>query len=213
MAEVSPKMLMKAEKTAAQVFRKAGVETRWVSHNPTPAGNQASAELLPLYPDIQLRILPRAMAERFGLPAHCMGFAPGVGCDRQRVYVFFDRAQQLFQQDTEARQQEALRGIFKRHADMAEILGHIIAHEVGHLLGIDTHSLTGIMRRDWNSKDLRDAACGVFLFTAQQAEVIRTEASRRMGIRELGPPPTGGLDDARSRAERLRDQLGRRLLR
>jgi len=51
-----------------------------------------------------------------------------------------------------------------RHADIAHIFGHVIAHELGHLLGLESQTPKGIMRADWNSADLQDAACGYLLF-------------------------------------------------
>jgi hypothetical protein len=62
-----------------------------------------------------------------------------------------------------------MKGISGRHANVAQVSGHVIAHELGHLLGLDSHSPTGIMRADWNLKHLKDATDGYLLFTPQQS--------------------------------------------
>ena len=55
------------------------------------------------------------------------------------------------------------------------ILGHVIAHETGHLmLPYDAHSPTGIMRAQMDSKSMREAFCGNLYFTLAQSELIRT---------------------------------------
>jgi hypothetical protein len=57
----------------------------------------------------------------------------------------------------------------------AEILGCVIAHEIGHLeLGADSHSKTGLMRAHWDSKTLADAAIGQLLFSPSQVIAMRT---------------------------------------
>ena len=48
------------------------------------------------------------------------------------------------------------------------------------LLNQESHSPTGVMRRDWNLKDLQDPVYGYLLFTRQQAEVIQAEVGRRI---------------------------------
>jgi hypothetical protein len=48
------------------------------------------------------------------------------------------------------------------------------------LLNLSSHSDTGIMRGEWDLKDLQDAAFGNLLFTSPQAEVLRAEAARRV---------------------------------
>ena len=94
-----------------------------------------------------------------------MGLAPGSGADRQSVYVFYDRV------DVLAR---------KHVADAAQILGHAIAHEIGHILLNDQrHSPAGIMRGEWNLRDLQNTRYGYLDFTPRQARAIRDEAGRR----------------------------------
>jgi hypothetical protein len=63
-------------------------------------------------------------------------------------------------------------------------MGLVIAHEVGHLLGSETHSQIGIMRADWNAADLQESVFGKLRFTLQQGEIIRAEVRRRIGQQE-----------------------------
>jgi hypothetical protein len=66
------------------------------------------------------------------------------------------------------------------HATVAQILGAMMAHELGHiLLNLPSHSETGIMKGDWDLKELCDAAYGFLLFTRQQTEVIQADVARR----------------------------------
>jgi hypothetical protein len=183
-AEVDHKTLMEAEKIAAGIFRKVRVETRWTHATPSPKSNQNSTDQSSLdLTDIGLSIVPRAMADRLGVPNKAMGLAPGTEPDRQVVYVFYNRVEALAQSQVRA----LFEGSIRRPATTAQILGHVIAHEIGHLLlNLDSHSATGIMRGDWDLNDLLDIASGFLLFTPQQAEVIRAEAARRVGVRRVG---------------------------
>jgi hypothetical protein len=52
-------------------------------------------------------------------------------------------------------------------------LGHVLAHEVGHLLlGGHSHSRTDLMSADWYPRDPR-----VQTLTAEQADMIRRHAT------------------------------------
>ena len=77
------------------------------------------------------------------------------------ISVFYDRAKE---------QAEAMRQF------LPQILGHAIAHEMGHvLLRTSGHSSTGIMRAQWTADDLRRAARGQLLFTLEQSDLIRAD--------------------------------------
>jgi hypothetical protein len=72
--KIDPRTLAEAEKIAAEIFREAGVQSRWVDEKDAPQSqNDNSANNL----DIRLHILPPSMANRFGLPSNVMGVAPG----------------------------------------------------------------------------------------------------------------------------------------
>jgi hypothetical protein len=188
-AEVHQKTLLEAEKIAAGIYRKVGVETRWTHAAPAPKINQENStdqSSLDLT-DIDLNIVPRVMADRLGLPNKVMGLAPGTEPDRQVVYVFYNRVEALAQSQVRA----LFEGSIHRPATTAQVLGHAIAHEIGHLLlNLESHSATGIMRGDWDLNDLQGVASGFLLFTAQQAEVIRAEVVRRVGVRRIGQHQT-----------------------
>ena len=164
-AEVDLMTLVQAEKTATGIFKKTGVESRWIE--PAAEGS------FPLS-HIQLKILPSVMSLRSGLPDkfpdNAMGLAPGSGPDRQSAYVFYDSVEAV-----------ATKHIADTYANTAQILGHAIAHEIGHLLlNVQTHSAAGIMRGAWNLRDLQNAGYGYLFFTPQQAKAIRDDVGRRV---------------------------------
>jgi hypothetical protein len=65
--------------------------------------------------------------------------------------------------------------------DLATILGHAIAHEIGHvLLGSPEHSAVGIMKARWGIADYQNAAKGCMKFTPSQCNVIRHQTSIRL---------------------------------
>jgi hypothetical protein len=175
-AEVDPIAVIQAERTATGIFKKVGVESRWVDSAQPSEGRLANSVYKGSFPlsHIQVTILPGLMANRLGLPYNlpddAMGLAPGSGPERQSVYVFYDRVEAF-----------AAKHIADTHADGAQILGHVIAHEIGHLLLNDqTHSGTGIMRGPWNLWDVQNASYGHLLFTHRQAKAIKAEVSRRL---------------------------------
>lgn len=58
----------------------------------------------------------------------------------------------------------------------AEVLGSVMAHELGHLLlGSNSHAAMGIMRARWHAEELHRAARGNLLFTPEQSDQMRAK--------------------------------------
>ena len=57
--------------------------------------------------------------------------------------------------------------------DVGTLLAYVVAHEIGHLLlPRATHSLTGLMKADWDSDTVREAATGSLTFTGSQLKTL-----------------------------------------
>jgi hypothetical protein len=174
-AHVDAKTLAEAEQVAAGIFRKAAVETHWVEISQKGSEALTNMDTKTLV-NLQVHILPQEMANQLGMSDSVMGLAPGKGPDRQLVYVFYQCVRKLAQKQVLAE----TKGNVSVHATIAQILGEMMAHELGHiLLNLPSHSQTGIMRGDWDLKDLADVAYGCLFFTRQQAEIMRADVQRR----------------------------------
>lgn len=180
-ARVDKDTLVNAEDVATQIFRETGLETKWLDLALEPEGQQEVSRDPKIF-QIQLGLIPADMADRLHFRNNVMGFAPGEGLDRQVVYVFYDRVEDMAR----------FRSILIRNPSKAQILGTVIDHEIGHvLLNVESHSSKGIMRGHWDLWDLQDIANGRLFFTSSQCEIIRTEVVKRVGQRK--PLQVAGL--------------------
>lgn len=182
-AGVSPQTLAEAEKVAAGIFDEAGVRTGWVNVALTMENVQAKPADGAVFTlaDIQLSILSQEMADRDGAPNDALGVAPGSGPDRRTVYIFESNVDARYWSLSQAK---GSAGSYRRVCK-AQILGHAMAHEIGHvLLNQQVHSALGIMRGGWDAGDFRDMTEGRLNFSPQQAEFLRADVRRRNSQRE-----------------------------
>jgi len=169
-AHVSAKVLIGAKQETTVIFCEAGLKTAWVDCPLSMAEFER-------YPDCQqpsgpadliLRILPRSMAQRDPSGDDTLGFAlPGQdGAAGRIANLFYHRVEELAQ---------------KGQYFEFQILGNVMAHEIGHLLlGSTNHSGTGIMKARWNRMELQPTSLGFLQFTPEQAALMRREVMRRV---------------------------------
>jgi len=118
--------------------------------------------------DFALRILSAAMAQKAPARGEALGFALPCPEDLPGCYaeVFYQRVADW---------------VSGAEISAYQLLGHAMAHEIGHLLlGQNSHSRDGIMRPQWNPNDLRVIARASLRFTPEQAERLRGACFRRI---------------------------------
>ena len=75
--------------------------------------------------------------------------------------------------------------------NIAQLLGAVSAHELGHLLlGSHSHALNGIMEPTWTSESLRRISMGTLTFTPDQQRSIRS----RVGYENVAASLSEGAD-------------------
>ena len=170
-AHVDSDTLSRAKQEAERIYREIGIQTVWID---SPIDEQQQNSGFHRASEIYVNIIPKA-TEGLGLTPSALGVAPGHGRNRGRLYVCLDRAERLYRkQMADTARREVSRG-----ATMAQILGYAMAHEIGHLLGLEAHANLGIMRAVWTATDLLNLAYGSLAFSPEQGAVIRSEVELR----------------------------------
>jgi hypothetical protein len=153
-------VLLQAESEASRIFRQSGLEIRWLNCPlPQVASENPSECATAGFPwHLQLRIVSHSL----NLNEFAMGIsylsADGTGCYAD---LFYHRAQQIHETS---------------QINVAIILGHGLAHELGHLLlGTNSHAPTGIMRARWQPTDLANASQGRLLFSPLESREMRNK--------------------------------------
>ena len=176
-AKVSKPTLRKAIREAARIFRQAGVETLWRDHTPCLDGRKDPACHQPERPlFVNVHLLPPSMSQRLALRSTTFGLAlPATGGGFGKItYLFCDRIEKECER----------KGSLPEYV----MLGHVMAHEMGHLfLGHGSHSGKGIMRFPWHKRDLERASRGGLLFTRAQGKRIRAQVLERMRVEQDQP--------------------------
>ena len=163
-----------AERTASDIFQNVDVNLSWIDCPMT----KPRAELIPACTtshaptDVRLNVVPD-LAEGPWVEKFAMGMAVPIPSPRhgQFAYVSYARAKTVL---LEAPQ-----------LSLGQLLGHGIAHEIGHLLlGTNSHFPSGLMSAHWNARELKLAARGQLTFSIDQAAAIRGDVRARRAQQE-----------------------------
>ncbi len=163
-AKIDHKTLVRAGEVAHRILHGAGIEATFVPLAPDEKYQEGST---PGSLNFSIKVLSREMATKLDLPTTNMGLTPGEEHERTEAFVFAHVATGLAQRQS--------------YASLAEILGHAMAHEIGHLFNL-RHSPQGIMHGDWDERDLANMGKGMLNFNREQAAQIRAEMTRRTNL-------------------------------
>ena len=158
-ARVPGEWLRQAKNELERIYREIDVNIVWWDPN-LPSSRDVQATVPQGLLTIAIRRNAASLQKR--LSEDAMGITSGTAVERGRVaYVFYDRAERF------------------TPLHRGKYLGHFMAHELGHLLLPQyAHSVTGLMRAQWNRDDLERAQHGKLGFTPEQGSLIRSRATR-----------------------------------
>ena len=156
MAGVPEENLSTAREEMARILSDAGVRVVWLgSANGRPAST------------IILRIVPATLDY---VEKGALGVALLSGPEAVYATISYPRVQRCVAHQTTST------------ASAGQVLGHAIAHEVGHiLLGVGSHSENGLMRATWDDRALNDVSRGILGFSRDEARQIQEAVGRRTG--------------------------------
>jgi hypothetical protein len=180
--QVPGKVQRLARERVEKIYQKVGVHVDWADC-PTIEGTMSMYPNCTGFKDethLFLRILPQA---RSGLKLEAAGetiHGPRI------INVFWDRA----------REQAVHYSV-----PLQEMLAHIMAHEIGHLLlGSNSHAPSGIMIARCKAKNLIEISQGGYGFTPEQAQRIQSDVRRRQDLQDqtISSPDAVKLEMAKS---------------
>ena len=153
---IDPTIRNIARAQAVRILDAAGIDLRWID------ADSSEDPHLPPVTKSYVTVVITGQPPSGWTSRDAMGFAPARTGPYLRAYVFSGLINAFLQNFTI--QDKSAFGI---------VLGHAIAHEVGHLLiPGDAHG-NGIMRPHWGYREWQEALEGVLLFAPSQAQVLQ----------------------------------------
>jgi hypothetical protein len=169
-AGVTAPIIEKAQREVDRLFRRCGIEVMWLptARPAQPAAVENLSTGVSVRPDLCVRIVPAREPYRGITNSDSFGFAyVGQKLPGEYATVFYDRISRLGHIERDWTSEGAL-------------LGHVIAHELGHLLlGPGSHTPQGLMSARWTRDDIVNAAQGRLNFDRRQIRRLCDNLSRR----------------------------------
>lgn len=164
-AGVPPEELVQATEIAQKILRQVGVQVVWWTC--AGATDMLQCEDSLQAADYRAILVPREAETKMPVSRKGLGFVlddPRHGVGRT-TWLLYDRVREL----------SARKGVAPSF-----LLGHVLAHELGHLLlGSAEHPASGLMRGRWQNQDLRLATQGALQFSGWEASAIRAAVHDR----------------------------------
>lgn len=165
-AEVPPATLNSFPPPAREVFRQTGIATEW----PTCRIQSRQGDCGPIADsDVYVKIVPKPA------PGGKTKFGTTVREGKRSLfsYVFWTRIEQA-----------------ARHYGVAPslLLAEVIAHETGHLLGLE-HASNGIMQCEFGAPEILRAGQGNLRFSREEAAALRDALTPRLAQAPLDETP------------------------
>ena len=144
--------LRQTQAEVSRIFRAAGITLTWLPPGDVPANS------------LIIKIVETRIGQKSRNPK-VLGFAPGSKEAPGRVaWLYHDRIRDL---------------ALLLHLEVSQLLGHVMAHEMGHLLLPNSaHTAAGLMKGRWDTRQAFLAASGALRFEPSQAALIRTHLRR-----------------------------------
>jgi hypothetical protein len=172
-AEVPESVLQKATQEAHELFREAGVETRWLEC-PFRMGQTEARYLACKQPvsatDAVLRIVPPSM-EPCPNVRNSLGYTILLTGERLPTdgYVLYGKVRDRVRRCP--------------WVSLPRLVGYVMAHELAHLLiGHEIHSRRGLMMRSWPEKVLVEMNRGARAFSTDEVRLLREGATARLQV-------------------------------
>jgi hypothetical protein len=159
-AQIPTESIARAQQLVTETYRAIGVRTEWLPTVRPAAASAVDGALMPDTAEFVILVLSPSMTRRQAVSEDTVGRAAVTRHNGGRVaYVFFDHVHRVA-------------GAAARNA--MDVMGLVMAHEIGHLLLPYGHSRTGLMRPMWDIGDLQSSHNrSHFAFTPEEADLIR----------------------------------------
>jgi len=180
-ANVPRATLMESEREATLIFQEAGISTDWHECRVPPGHSDFSCEAPIGSAELSIEVVSSQTMRIRGLQHETLGVAilPAELADAfaTQAFVCASCVKDLVMAQGRDLETKELK---------SAILGSVIAHELGHLLGVRDHAAVGVMHMPWNKQELTMAQQGRLLFTSDEKRAIQAQVRMRQ-IAECAP--------------------------
>jgi hypothetical protein len=168
-AGVEPEILLSAQAEIIRIFYGMGVHVAWLgtSCDPTRAFVPPTSEdPSPGSSDGYFMVVISREPPKDWLSGHSMGLSPVRSGSYRRAYVFYNLVAAFVKTCSPLQSEKTSLGV---------VLGHVITHELGHLLLPDEGHGHGIMRHRWAYEECKQALWRNLTFLPDQISRIQHE--------------------------------------